>query len=169
MIKEINGDLLDAKEGIICHQTNFFGVMGGGIALAIKEKLLDEQQYKHYQNVCAKSGSLLLCDVLMIPIRPRLEVANCFCQNEYPDAQGCLTNYGAMSMCFKRVKSHAITAGLPILLPGYMGCGIAGGEWGIVKDIIEQSFADLDCTIVYKEGQRFVDESCRIINKEYKG
>lgn len=150
MIKEIYGDLLDTKEGIICHQTNYLGIMGGGIALAIKEKLFTEEQYAQYKRKCSMSGSLIMGDVLFTPITPQLTVANCFCQNEYRDYDGSFTDYRAMAMCFKRVKSQAVIKDAPVLLPGYIGCGIAGGDWNKVKPLIEKAFTDIDCTIVYK-------------------
>jgi len=38
MIKIINGNILDAKETFICHQVNCQGVMGAGLAKAIRNK-----------------------------------------------------------------------------------------------------------------------------------
>ena len=37
MIKIIKGDLLKAKEDIICHQCNTDGIFGGGLAYSIKQ------------------------------------------------------------------------------------------------------------------------------------
>lgn len=42
MIKEIQSDLLTCGADIICHQVNFEGIMGGGVALSIRNKLLLE-------------------------------------------------------------------------------------------------------------------------------
>jgi len=39
-VKIIKGDLLNCGADIICHQTNFFGMMGGGVAAAIWNQLL---------------------------------------------------------------------------------------------------------------------------------
>ena len=36
MIQEIEGDLLCFPANILCHQTNYYGVMDGGIAAAIR-------------------------------------------------------------------------------------------------------------------------------------
>lgn len=38
MIKIVNGDLLQSNLSLIAHQTNCLGVMGAGIAKAIKNK-----------------------------------------------------------------------------------------------------------------------------------
>lgn len=32
MLTELTGDILNVKDGIVCHQVNYFGVMGGGAA-----------------------------------------------------------------------------------------------------------------------------------------
>lgn len=45
-----NSDLLKIDKGIICHQTNCIGVMGGGIALQIRNKW--PNVYKQYVNEC---------------------------------------------------------------------------------------------------------------------
>ena len=48
-----------AKKGIICHQVNYQGVMGGGIAYSIAEKLLSAEQYREYQRLCAENVGML--------------------------------------------------------------------------------------------------------------
>lgn len=154
MIKQVNGDILDYNEGIICHQTNYLGVMGGGIALAIRQKLLTPDQYKCYKDECRTYGACLLGSATFYVCGSRLTVANCYCQNGAPDMFGSLTNYAAMDLCFQQVVHNMRARNLPVLIPGYMGCGIARGDWNTVRGIIERNFADdesLDCTIVYKK------------------
>lgn len=66
MIKEIQGDLLTCGADIICHQVNFEGVMGGGVALSIRNKLLLENGlYQQYQNYCAVFQETAIGTVLM--------------------------------------------------------------------------------------------------------
>lgn len=50
-VKIIKGDLLNCGADIICHQTNFFGMMGGGVAASIWNKLLDQQDRKECTTV----------------------------------------------------------------------------------------------------------------------
>ena len=40
MVHEMTGDLLSCDADYICHQTNFYGVMGAGVAASIHSKLL---------------------------------------------------------------------------------------------------------------------------------
>lgn len=60
MVREIKGDLLKCDANVLCHQTNYYGVMGGGIALSIKNKVLTPMQYSAYQNYCYMRGEAAL-------------------------------------------------------------------------------------------------------------
>ena len=41
-----------------------------------------------------------------------------------------------------------------ILIPKYIGCGLAGGDWNIVSEIIEEVFIDKDVLIVDFDGSK---------------
>lgn len=157
MVREIKGDLLEQEKGILCHQTNYEGVMGGGIALTIWNTLLTEQTRKNYVEFCEDSGKDALGFVQFLFVKEDLIVANCFSQNGFsePDAYGSITNYDAMRNCFVKVRDFAIQTNLPfVYIPYGMGCGIAGGKWDTVQGIIEDVFGASDVTamIVRLEG-----------------
>lgn len=153
MIKEIIGDLIKDGRGILCHQVNYHGVMGGGIALTIQQKMLTEEQYRGYQEYCFLMGKSALGTVYWIDSGGR-KIANIFSQGDFSKA-GDITDYNAMETCFRAVGERAREHQIPVSIPGYIGCGIAGGDWGKVKEIINQIFnieyADVDTTIVYWE------------------
>ena len=153
MIQEINGDLLtfDGAE-ILCHQVNFDGVMGGGIALAIKNRLLDPEQYRSYTDFCEKLGKQALGEVQMLRLPDNRFVANLFCQNDW-NSGPCLTNYAAMKKCLTTVAQAGTVLGYNVAVPGRMGCGIAGGDWNKVSRIIHDVFfqSPVTCFIVWKE------------------
>lgn len=163
MIREITGDLLRDGKGVLCHQVNYQGVMGAGIAWAIREKLLTPSQYAEYVNLCMEKGAGLLDTVQFLDCGEVI-VANMFCQNDFviPDhpvlllSGGTLTNYTAMRLCFEQVKHKALWAGVPVSIPGYIGCGIAGGDWRAVKKIIDGVFSTgpVEATIIYWEKER---------------
>jgi O-acetyl-ADP-ribose deacetylase (regulator of RNase III) len=80
-MKIINGDLLNVKEGIICHQVNTYGIMGAGLALSLKNKF--PNVYKQYNEHCRINK----CDertlhgsVLYVYATNKLIVANVFSQ-----------------------------------------------------------------------------------------
>lgn len=167
-VKEIRGNVLD-MDGIICHQVNFHGVMGAGIAKAIRTKLLTPEQFKTYREFCDTQGEAALGQVLVMQAgrSTRLQfVANLFCQNGW-DASGwrgflaaanprTVTNYGMMRKCFQLVRETASRIHQPVAIPGYIGCGIAGGDWEIVRGIIHDVFggSEVEATIVYWEKER---------------
>ena len=156
MVRSIKGDMLEQKYGILCHQTNYEGVMGGGIAAVIWDKLLSDQHRKNYTDFCRKSGKTALGYAQFLFIRETLIIANCFSQNGFnePDADGSITNYAAMRECFEKVRDFAKQMGLPVFIPYGMGCGVAGGKWDKVVAIINDIFgkSDVVVTIVRLEG-----------------
>ena len=83
-------------------------------------------------------------------------IANCFSQRDF-GAQAVLTDYAAFRQCLAKVAHTAKTAGWSVALPGYMGCGIAGGNWDIVSGIIHDIFAQssVPLTVVYWSGGRY--------------
>jgi O-acetyl-ADP-ribose deacetylase (regulator of RNase III) len=156
MIREIYGDLLQVDANIICHQVNIDGVMGAGVAWAIRNKLLTPQQYKTYQIYCASNREYAIGSVLYSIIESgRRYVANVFSQNCYADEFGSLTNYAAVREGLNRVCEFAFANGLSVALPGFYGCGIAGGNWDVVRNIIYQVFdtAAVECKIVYYQSK----------------
>lgn len=160
-VKEITGDIVRDGQGIICHQVNYQGVMGGGVAASIRERLLSDAQYREYQLYCRTKRSSALGSVLYSRLKRSSVVANMFCQNAEPSQEGDFTNYGYMEKCFQDIRRHAESWNYPVYIPGYIGCGIAGGDWVKVKWIIEQVFrnANVPVTIVYWEKERtFLDD-----------
>lgn len=160
MAKEITGDLLRDGRGVLCHQVNFQGVMGGGIAASIR-RILPPKTYDRYVRYCLIHGADAMGKVLWLhlPDTGRV-IANMFSQRDWTgvaredsaDAGG-LTDYAAMEKCFKAVRTYALRYKLPVYIPGYIGCGIAGGDWNRVKVIIDNVFksSSVETTIVYWE------------------
>jgi O-acetyl-ADP-ribose deacetylase (regulator of RNase III) len=150
MIKVIKGDLLDSSEYIIGHQVNCMGVMGAGIAKQIKDRYSDV--FNEYQKLCSqKSPADLLGDIQKISTfdlklqRPRI-VINIFGQKEYGRSK-VHTDYAALFEAMLKVKE--VCKDKTIGLPYYMGCGLGGGRWDIVMEILEAVFPD-DSLSLYK-------------------
>lgn len=58
MVHEMTGDLLSCDADYICHQTNFYGVMGAGVAASIHSKLLSPAAYSVYHGFAARWGAI---------------------------------------------------------------------------------------------------------------
>ena len=135
MVQIINQNILDIKSGIICHQVNCQKVMGGGVALAIKNKW--PHVFKEYQKVDGKFGM-----VQVVSAGQGVRVANVFAQNldTIPGTNGRRTDYDALRTGLKKVNSYAFLAkqkrGTDLYIPYMIGCGLGGGDWEKVLDII---------------------------------
>lgn len=160
MVKNINGDLLQVEAGIIGHQTNYYGVMGAGVALAIRENLLPDQEFAAYQALCRRAGKMLLGTVQVLPLVDGRFVANIFSQGEATD-DGYLTDYDAMKNALIYLRDYAATQEKGVALPAGMGCGIAGGDWSIVESIIREVFgeSEVECTIVKREQEPVAEDT----------
>ena len=151
MIKEVKGDLLDSDANIIAHQTNCKGVMEAGVALSIKEKLFGIAQFMMYQRDCLRYGNQLLGKVQYIPTGYNRWVANMFGQEDH-HGSGPHTDYKALESALKIVEADARAGGHTVAIPGYIGCGLTGGDWThVLNDIIYPIFekSPVKLTIVY--------------------
>lgn len=137
-----SGDILNSGADIICHQVNCLGVMGAGLAAQIKRA--NPQLFKKYHDTCIRStATSLIATTLFLPVDhvdSRQVIANCFAQEGYGRG-ACQTQYDALEACLKRVRSTAAVGNLSVAIPYGMGCGLAGGDWSRVSDIIDRVFA----------------------------
>ena len=151
MMKEMKGDLLAVKEGVIAHQVNCVGVMGKGIAKQIRQKLLTYAQFEHYKQLCKTWGGHALGTCYLDKVGDRKYVAHLFGEN-IPTLKRIDTNYSALQNACTELKLTAEQHNLPVAVPGYIGCGLAGGNWEFVySDILVPTFKDFrsEFTIIY--------------------
>jgi len=145
MIPIINGDILnDAKESIICQQVNCRSVMGKGLGLQIRVKY--PEVYYSYIIQCQKSkySKDLLGTVLFVNTRHNT-IANIFGQYDYGTNKQ-YTDYDALRKGFEVIKSKNKT----VAIPYGIGCGLGGGDWDTVYNIINDVFSDSDGVVIYK-------------------
>ena len=144
-----NGDILDSTCEIILQQVNCKGVMGAGLAKAIREKY--PQVYTEYKKVCdhfKEHQTLLLGHILQVQVKPDQHIINVFGQTGYGYA-GQYTQYGALEDAFLRI-SLAKPEDTTIAIPYKMGCGLGGGDWNRVYSLIEKYFSKYEVTIYKK-------------------
>ena len=142
MVTVVEGsNLLDVKEGIICHQTNCIGVMGGGLALQIRQKW--PKVYAEYHADCAllkEHPERMLGHVQDVLVNDKLVVANCYGQ-VYP-GHGLMTDYKAWDTILDKLKDLSNYFSLDLHFPWMVGCGLAGGDWEVMRSKIEKAFED---------------------------
>lgn len=146
MIERHRGDMLSVQRGLLVHGCNAQGVMGSGVALAIRRRY--PGAFTAYSNQAERLG-LHLGDVIFHVVKlghdgePSLVVANAVTQQYYgrePDR--LYLSYDALSACFQKVAAYARRHGLPVHFP-LIGCGLAGGDWAKVAPRIEAELGKL--------------------------
>lgn len=137
MVKIVNGDLLDCKEEILCHQVNTHGSMGGGVAYQIKQKY--PLANAEYEKFCSgKTENELIGQVCSVICKDKT-IVNIFSQ------KGSNTDYDALRQCLTTVAD--VYKGKAVAMPYKIGCGIAKGNWNTVLRIIEEIFQDAEVTL----------------------
>ncbi len=141
--KEITGDLIAlAKEkqfDIIAHGCNCLKTMGAGIALTIGKEF---PSAKLADSSDSRLNMERLGDMTVATTKEGFLVLNLYTQfNLGKDLQ-----YPALALCFYKINSiyPNKSIGLPLI-----GCGIAGGEWKIVKSMIKSLLKDMHVTVVH--------------------
>ena len=132
-----DGDLFSAPYGIICHQVNCKGTMGRGIAKTFR--LVFPHAYSNYLEVCKNQENLLGHSIFCI--EDTGESCCMFAQADWGGC-GCNTDYAAFRSCCKEIKKYVDLRyrNMPINMPYKIGCGLGGGDWTIVKSILEEEF-----------------------------
>lgn len=143
MMKEITGDLIQlAKDGefnVIIHGANCFHTMGAGLAKQIRAEFPEayEADLKTFYGKIEKLGSFSSAE------RDGLVIINAYTQFE----PGRNVDYTAIRGAFREVKKYwgdtELKFGYPLI-----GCGIAGGDWDLVREIINIEFDGEDHTLV---------------------
>ena len=162
MLVEKRGNVMTEDVDVIAHQVNCRGVMGAGLAKQIKAAL-SENEFKKYRDKCLESNppSELLGHMQRVHLSDGRAVANLFAEYK-PTGKGLDTDYEALEKCFKKLSyiaplnkrvKDAYNGVTTIAVPGYIGCGLAGGDWEFVYSrIIWPIFyrlQDIEMRIVY--------------------
>lgn len=141
-MQEIKGDILEIQSGIICHQANCMGVVGG-LAGALHRKY--PLAFTQYFLACSLDpmmtetpGDIVLGVATM---NPKLIIFHMLGQTK----PGPNTDMGLVEHAFIKLR-RAITTpsaqALPIYIPYKMGCGLGGGDWNEYKKVIEKYFPE---------------------------
>jgi O-acetyl-ADP-ribose deacetylase (regulator of RNase III) len=163
MYQEIEGDLirlaLHGKFDVIAHGCNCFCKMGAGIAPQMAKAFgcdsypLEDRVYAGDIN---KLGTIN-CGLFNTFTREvvgsgqtfNLIVVNAYTQFKYgrnhSDGADKPVDYEAIIMCMR--KMNHIFKGKHIGLPK-IGAGLAGGDWDIIKNIIQTELKDCEITVV---------------------
>lgn len=139
------GDMFKGGHKYIAHGCNAQGVMGSGVAAIVKRKYY--YAFKKYNEEHQKNG-LRLGQVIRASVSHGKydhcppTIFNCITQNNYGTDQR-YANYGAIQSCIKAIEEemfllHGCVETPEVAFP-MIGAGLAGGDWGIISEIIEKN------------------------------
>ena len=147
-MKTVKGNLLDlANEGhfdVIIHGANCFCTMNSGIAKQIRVFYPEA-----YKTDCAtltgdisKLGSLSIAEA--VTGTEQLYIVNAYTQYKYGTDRAHV-NYSAVRKAMSRIKVlfHDKRIGYPKI-----GAGLAGGDWEVISQIIDEELEGEDHTLV---------------------
>ena len=140
MIKTVNQDLLTAPVDIILHSCNCFHTMGGGVAKALRNKypeVYEADLGTHYADK-DKLGSFSVAYT-----KAGVTVFNLYTQFDYGTDERKV-NYEAFYKALEafaewvKVQNLSFRVGVPYGI----SCGLAGGDWRIIKAMLYSFFED---------------------------
>jgi O-acetyl-ADP-ribose deacetylase (regulator of RNase III) len=153
MRNEIRGDLLNIKSNaILVHGCNAQGVMGAGIAKQVKNMYQSSyEEYVDFLNDFENRKDSLgeISGGWVGPRESNLFLVNGItqfgCGGERP------MSYDAVDGVFSKVGEIARQTGLHVYYPS-IGAGLGGGEWSIIRSIIDFNLRNANHTHVVYNG-----------------
>ena len=127
----IQQNILTVKApALICHQVNCQGVMNAGLAKQIKEKF----PYSYHIFKRKTNWKLGDCQIVKMAIKD-FYIAHLAGQYYY-GGQHANTNYNGLTRALRTASDFAHANDLKLYIPHQIGCGLAGGSWDTVKELI---------------------------------
>lgn len=141
-INFVSKDIFTSDANILCHSVNHQGVMGSGLAKQMVKKypkIISDSEF--YSSKCRipfqeiKQKGI----VAWYKISDIKWIASIFGQDMYgTDKQ--YTDYVSLGNGLISVASAAQQQSFSIAIPSGIGCGLGGGDWDVVLNIIEDCF-----------------------------
>jgi len=151
--EEINGDLIElAKQGkfeVIVHGCNCFCTMGAGIAPQMAKAFGCDKYEMEKGNRRGDYNKLgqIEYDFVNLENGSFLGVVNAYTQYEMGINRNGIVplDYDALTLCMRKIghRFYGKHIGLPLI-----GCGLAGGDWNVVKAIIMEELKNCHITVV---------------------
>lgn len=147
MISIKKGDLLNAKETVIAHQVNCMGV-AAGLAAAVFKKW--PYAKKDYTDITTRLPGKILLGMAFFTGQQKDGhiIANLFGQYN----AGADYRPDKLEQALTQLANFAKTGGYSVALPYKLSCGICGGDWDEVLQIIERTMDGVECVIYQREG-----------------
>jgi O-acetyl-ADP-ribose deacetylase (regulator of RNase III) len=131
-------DLLSVEDGLLVHGCNAQGVMGAGLALALRTRY--PKIYNDYLHLLrARETASPLGHVVFTCCTPTLTIASGVTQEHYGRQKTTqYTSYAALKKVFETVNTYALAQPTPPeICFGKIGAGLGNGKWEDIVNIIQ--------------------------------
>lgn len=152
----IKGDLIRLAQNnyfdVIIHGCNCFCTMGAGIAKQIAKSFPEAYRadLATEKGDRSKLGSISVVRIMVNNSCP-LTIINAYTQYSY-SRHGVDVDYNAIQQAFTTIKKEYGNMGFCFGFP-MIGAGLAGGDWGIISNIIEKAMYKENMTLVKYKGK----------------
>jgi O-acetyl-ADP-ribose deacetylase (regulator of RNase III) len=132
---------------IIVHCCNDVGAWGAGFVTALSARWAKpEREYRAWASL-SRDGKLALGEVLFVEVEPCIIVANLVGQQGVGFDHGIPPiRYHAIGTGLLKIAEHAIRRNASVHMPR-LGCGLAGGEWHIIEQLVEGALCTQDIAV----------------------
>mgnify|MGYP005867416451 CR=1 FL=1 len=145
----INQDITEEDSGVIVHGVNCQGVMGSGVALAIRKKW--PEVYEDYKSLCDRiePKTQLLGLNNLVPIDSDLLIVNAFTQLNYGKDGKKYASLNAIEDCMNKLSTTLNRESIGTVKMPMIGCGLGGLDWNDVLRAIKKELNEIDIVKVY--------------------
>jgi O-acetyl-ADP-ribose deacetylase (regulator of RNase III) len=129
------GNLLQAPETHICHGCNAQGVMGSGVARAIRDAY--PKAYEDYRDEYERHGLGLGATIWVevpCPVVGTRTIINAITQQTF-GSTGVHVDYDAVRAVMAEINARIAA---PFFAMPKIGAGLGGGDWDVIESIIEE-------------------------------
>lgn len=154
MVTIKSGNLLDAKEKVIAHQVNCQGVVGGLAAAIFRKWRYAGNDYQQCVTRIMKANGHTKALLGMAQLTGQQRDGHIICNLYGQYNGGDDYNRERLEQALRQLGNTARLMGWSVALPWRLSCGIAGGDWDEVQQIIKRTMDGVECVIYRREGAR---------------
>ena len=151
-MKTLRGDLLayalNGRLNVIIHGCNCFCNFGAGIAKQIRNTFPEAFDADKKTKVGNKDKLGTISYAEVIRGSKGITIVNAYTQFAFGGGR-VNADYDAIDSCFQQIRDQFAGRNLAIGYP-LIGCGLAGGDWSIVRPIIDENLKGLDHYLIIK-------------------
>lgn len=148
-IRYVHGNILDPLGGepkIICQLVNDRAMKwGGGVARNFARKY-PQAELKYTQLFIHLTAGQRLGRALIVELDEGVSLASIVAQEGFGPSLFPRVRYGALQAGLREVAEHAKQIGAGVHMPK-IGTGSAGGDWGIIEEIIEDELVRMGLAV----------------------